>query len=265
MKNLILGLLAFIPFGALAQYDDWQQYSHFDERTFAYSFTALDEFSTPISPFTEFLFYHDTSCFEVRMDSLNFLDVTTILLSGNIGQYVRGDGSFASFPSIPTNTNQLTNGAGFLVSSDIAGKLNISDTSSMLAPYLTSFTEVDGSTTNEIELPSQTGNSGKVLTTNGSIPSWTTLKRQETYSGTTNSSGEYTVTFGTSFSTAPNIQANIIGGNANQVLTITSISSTGFTVKVVERQTDTILGIVVLRNSTTNVNGASINVLITEQ
>ena len=36
--------------------------------------------------------------------------------------------------------------------------------------YLT--TEVDGSITNEIELPSQTGNSGKYLTTNGTSPSW---------------------------------------------------------------------------------------------
>lgn len=39
--------------------------------------------------------------------------------------------------------------------------------------FLTS--EVDGSNTNEIELPSQTGNAGKVLTTNGSTPSWTTI------------------------------------------------------------------------------------------
>lgn len=36
--------------------------------------------------------------------------------------------------------------------------------------YLTA--EVDGSITNEIELPSQTGNSGKYLTTNGTTPSW---------------------------------------------------------------------------------------------
>lgn len=33
-------------------------------------------------------------------------------------------------------------------------------------------TEVDGSTTNEIELPAQTGQSGKVLSTNGASPSW---------------------------------------------------------------------------------------------
>lgn len=54
----------------------------------------------------------------------------------------------ANKPTIPTNTNQLTNGAGFLNA------------------------EVDGSITNEIELPAQSGQSGKVLGTNGSTPSW---------------------------------------------------------------------------------------------
>lgn len=53
-------------------------------------------------------------------------------------------------PTIPTNTNQLTNGAGFLTA------------------------EVDGSITNEIELPSQTGQSGKILSTTGSVPQWIT-------------------------------------------------------------------------------------------
>lgn len=41
--------------------------------------------------------------------------------------------------------------------------------------YLT--TEVDGSVTNEIELPAQAGNSGKLLTTDGTSPSWTTLTK----------------------------------------------------------------------------------------
>lgn len=53
-------------------------------------------------------------------------------------------------PTIPTNNNQLTNGSGFLTA------------------------EVDGSVSNEIELPTQTGNSGKVLSTNGTSPSWFT-------------------------------------------------------------------------------------------
>jgi hypothetical protein len=39
----------------------------------------------------------------------------------------------------------------------------------------TASTPVDGSITNEIELPTQTGNSGKYLTTNGTSPSWGTV------------------------------------------------------------------------------------------
>lgn len=65
------------------------------------------------------------------------------------------------------------------------------------AGYLTS--EVDGSTTNEIELPSQTGNSGKILTTNGSSVSWATDagsiidKGSTTFSGITLTT-QYTIT-----------------------------------------------------------------------
>lgn len=68
--------------------------------------------------------------------------------TGTTAQYWRGDKSWVNFPTIPTNTNQLTNGAGFLTS------------------------EVDGSITNEIELPSQTGQIGKILGTNGTSAVW---------------------------------------------------------------------------------------------
>jgi len=117
--------------------------------------------------------------------------------------------------NIPTNTNQLTNGAGFITTipaqsfSSLTGKpttisgYGIIDayplsgnpsgflsgiTSSQITTALTytpyngstnpnSYlsSEIDGSITNEIELPSQTGNNNKYLTTNGSIPSWNQL------------------------------------------------------------------------------------------
>jgi len=91
-------------------------------------------------------------------------------------------------------------------------------------------------------------------------PTIPTLKRQETYSGTSNSSGNYTVTFGTAYSVAPNIQANIIGGTNTQTIKITSVSTTGFTVNVTNR--NEVLG---LLPTYTNVNGASVDVLITEK
>ncbi len=85
-------------------------------------------------------------------------------------------------------------------------------------------------------------------------------KRMEAYSGTTNGSGVYTVTFSTAYSVAPNIQANIIGATDTQNLRITSISTTGFTVTARNR-TD----VVGLLPSYSNVSGASVDVLITEK
>lgn len=86
------------------------------------------------------------------------------------------------------------------------------------------------------------------------------LKRQETYSGTTSGSGTYTVSFGTAYAVAPNIQANIINGTDTQTIRITSVSTTGFTV-LVRNRTDT-LG---LLPSYANVNGAAVDVVVTEK
>lgn len=140
--------------------------------------------------------------------------------SGNTSQYIRGDGSLSSFPAIPTNTNQLTNGSGFIDNTYYSAGTGISI-------------------------------SGGVISRS---------KKQETFSGTTNSSGNYTVTFGAAYSVAPNIQANIIGGTNTNLIKITSVSTTGFTVNVVNR-TD----VVGLLPSYANVNGAAVDVLITEK
>lgn len=85
-------------------------------------------------------------------------------------------------------------------------------------------------------------------------------KRQETYSGTTNASGQYTITFGTAYSAAPNIQANIINATDTQNIRITSITTTGFTVLVRNR-----VDIVGLLPTWNNVSGASVDVLIVEK
>lgn len=85
-------------------------------------------------------------------------------------------------------------------------------------------------------------------------------KRMETYSGTTNGSGVYTVTFGTAYSVAPNIQANIIGASDTQNLRITSVSTTGFTVTARNR-TD-IAGLV---PTFSNASSLAVDVLITEK
>lgn len=91
-------------------------------------------------------------------------------------------------------------------------------------------------------------------------------KRQEVYSGTTNGSGNYTVTFSTPYSVAPNIQASISNQSAvNQSIRVSSVSTTGFTVNVYQRNSVTLLSVEVLLAATVNVSGATVDVLVTEK
>ena len=89
-------------------------------------------------------------------------------------------------------------------------------------------------------------------------------KRQMIFSGVTNASGVYSANFGVTFAAAPNVQAQIVGGTSNQVVTIT-VTATGFSATLVQRNAVTLLGLEVLLAGTTPVNGGRIDVLITEK
>jgi len=92
------------------------------------------------------------------------------------------------------------------------------------------------------------------------------IKRSTPYSGTTNASGVYTVTFATPYAVAPNIQANMVNQSAtNQFLRISAISTTGFTVNTFARASLTVLGLELLAAATVVVPSAPVDVLITEK
>lgn len=86
------------------------------------------------------------------------------------------------------------------------------------------------------------------------------IKRQEAFSGTTNASGNYTITFSPAYSVAPNIQANIIGGTNTNLIKLGTPTTTGVTVNVVNR-TD----VIGLLPSYANVTGAAVDVLVTSK
>lgn len=73
--------------------------------------------------------------------------------------------------SVASNTATLSNSGGSVT---IAGA-GINTVSTSGSTITVTATEVDGSITNEIELPNQTGNAGRYLTTNGTTPSWGTI------------------------------------------------------------------------------------------
>lgn len=141
-------------------------------------------------------------------------------------------------PTIPTNTNQLTNGANFITQSAARSAISLTTIGTGAATY--------NSTTGVFNIPTPT-----------------TAKRQLTFSGTTNASGLFTGTFSTAFAATPNIQANIVGGTPNQFITMT-VTATGFTCTVYQRNTVNLLSVEVLLGTTVLVNNANVHVLITE-
>lgn len=98
------------------------------------------------------------------------------------------------------------------------------------------------------------------------VPTPPTIRRQEPYSGSTNASGVYTVTFSTAYSVAPNIQVSISNQTlTNQFIRVSSVTTTGCTVNVFQRNSVTLLGIDVLLSATSNVSGAAVDILVTEK
>lgn len=92
-------------------------------------------------------------------------------------------------------------------------------------------------------------------------------KRQLLSTGTTDASGNYTFTFPSAFSVAPNVQASIAnqGTNTNQFVKVVSTTTTSVTINVFQRNAVTLLGIEVLLAATANVSGATVDLLITEK
>lgn len=96
-------------------------------------------------------------------------------------------------------------------------------------------------------------------------------KRMIAASGATDATGNYTYTFPTPFSTPPNIQANLIGGNILQGIVITSITTTSVTIQAYTRSTVSSLPILgalsaVLVGAATNpLVGGNIDLVITEK
>lgn len=205
--------------------------------------------------------------------------------NGNIGamhmnQITIPWANITSQPTIPTNNNQLTNGMNFITginstmvdnalgyvaydgSSNPLGFVNQTGARTAISAGAgINYNNGTGVVTNSA--PDQTvvltGNNG--ITTSGTYPNFTIAKtkRQETYTGSTNASGNYTVTFGTAYSVAPNVIVTPISGVVTESWVVTT-STTGFTVNVKNR-----VDVVGLLPSFNNVNGRTVDVLVTEK
>lgn len=133
--------------------------------------------------------------------------------AGSTTQYLRGDGSLATFPAIPTvptNVSAFTNDSGYLTNATLTG-----------------------------------------------------YRKVETFLGTTDATGNLTITFANTYSTPPDVQPQIIGGTFNQSVRVVSVSNTGCVVQAAQRNVVTLLSVEVLLGATANLVGASVTVQIT--
>lgn len=88
-------------------------------------------------------------------------------------------------------------------------------------------------------------------------------KRQEVYNGTTGTGGSvgvYTVTYGTAYASAPNVQPSFVSTNPRESIRLTASSTTGFTV-IVELRTD----VIGLLPSYAGIGSRAVSILVTEQ
>jgi hypothetical protein len=94
-------------------------------------------------------------------------------------------------------------------------------------------------------------------------PTIPTVKRTETYTGSTDANGLITVTYLTAFSVVPNVQPGP-PPSSDMSWVLVSSTTTGFSLRLVQRSVLTVLSLQVLAGTVTNVVGSPARVLVVE-
>ena len=100
------------------------------------------------------------------------------------------------------------------------------------------------------------------MSTEPYVPSKKTYKL---YSGVTNASGDYTIAYGKTYAVTPMIiPVQTPTTSSARTVRIISSTTTGFTVRVEQRNSVNLLGFDVLLSSTVVVNAANVSVIVLE-
>lgn len=168
--------------------------------------------------------------------------------TGTTAQYLRGDGSVATFPSIPTAQ----------VNSDWTATSGVSQILNKPTTFTpSSHTHVIADTTGlQAALDAKASTASVTAALTG-------MRKVETFLGTSDASGNYTITFANTYTTPPDVQPQLIGGTFNQMVRVVSVSNTGCVVQAAQRNLVTLLSVEVLLGATVNLVGASISVQVT--
>lgn len=195
-----------------------------------------------------------------RWGGSSYIEISSSLALGETSSTAyRGDRGKTAY-----DHSQMTSGNPHNVTKTDVGLGNVNNTSDLLKP-ISNATQ----TALDLKFNIPSGTTSQYVRGNGtlatfpSIPDTTGLRKPETFRGNTNASGLYTITFANTYSVAPDVQPQMIGGNFNQFVRVVSISTTQAVIQVAQRSAVTVLAVEVLLAATTNVNGADVSVLVT--
>lgn len=196
--------------------------------------------------------------------------------TGTTVQYLRGDGSVATFPSIPAaqvNSDwNATSGVSQILNKPVLFSGSYTDLVNRPVLFDGTYASLTGKPTTftpsaHTHVIADTAGLQAALDAKASTASVTSaltgMRKVETFLGTSDASGNLTITFANTYTTPPDVQPQIIGGTFNQMVRVVSVSNTGCVVQAAQRNIVTLLSIEVLLGATVNLVGASITVQVT--
>ena len=147
----------------------------------------------------------------------------TVTLGGAVTGYVTFISSFtvgdAVYYAIDNGSGEWEIGIGTLVTSSTLSRDTVieSSNSNALVNFSAGTKRIFCTAPTQVLLPNQTGNSGKVLTTDGTSPSWTATLNGVSIGGTTPAAGSFTTLSTTGNVTLGDAAADTVTLNANTV------------------------------------------------
>jgi hypothetical protein len=123
----------------------------------------------------------------------------------------------------------------------------------------------DGATLTQLatKFTNPAGTIAQYIRGDGSLSTLPAAKRIETYTGTTDANGLITVTYATAYPVTPNVQPGP-PPSSDMSWVLVSSTTTGFSIRLVQRATLTVLSLQVLAGTVTNVTGSPARVLVVE-
>jgi len=184
--------------------------------------------------------------------------------AGSAAQYLRGDGTLATFPALFNGAYASLTGipSTFAPAAHTQAWSTITATPTTLGGYGITDAATSAQLATKLTIPA--GTTAQYVRGDGSLATLPAAKRTESYVGVTDVNGLFTVTYPTAFPAVPSVQPGPPSDSTQSWVLVTS-TTTGFSVRLVQRGVLTVLSLQVLAGVVSNVAAAPAQVLVVAQ